>query len=162
MPQALYPTDDRDKDTDRDEVAATNAERKRKSTIITIVDPTMDTNKSHEGTYRVSTTFERSAIRRIETLSEDPARKRNTSSTSFPSYDMRPCISHGKDDRFLAVVRYIAIGRDIPHDTASQADHAAVASASRIWFRLPPSRGWRSRKVDGMSKPPFSKERRRW
>ena len=59
---------------------------------------------------------------------------------------------HGKDDRFLAVVRYIAIRLGIfPHDTGHvfQADHMPVGIGQQDLLAYFPLRGIGHGKVDG-------------
>ena len=115
------------------EVAATNAERNGEQ-YHHHQDHDHDGHEQipHEGTYRVSHHLrlvgdpaDRDTLRKIR------SKARSTSSTSFPYRTILwPSTHlHGKDDRFLAVVRYIAIRLGIfPYDTGHvfQADHMPV------------------------------------
>ena len=100
----------------------------------------------HEGTYRVS-----HHLRLVgdpadrDTLGKIPLESCNTSSTSFPYRTILwPSRISMEDDRFLAVVRYIAIRLGIfPHDTGHvfQADHMPVGIGQQDLLAYLPLRG---------------------
>ena len=147
---------DRDKDTDRDGGSRHQCRAEREQ-YHHHQDHDHDGHEQipHEGTYRVS-----HHLRLVgDPADRDTLGKIPLESVQYlvyllsVSYDIMALTHlHGKDDRFLAVVRYIAIRLGIfPYDTGHvfQADHMPVGIGQQDLLAYFPLRGIGHGKVDG-------------